>query len=282
MNSQLAEISRKIRCDAILSIYAAQSGHPGGVLSCIDLLTVLFHRVMTPAIERLGSYSDDYFILSKGHAVPALYATAVSTGLLRQDELKTLRKIDSRLQGHPDVTTLPWLEVSTGSLGQGISFAAGLAKAQKLTCDERTTYVLLGDGEMQEGQVWEAAMFASHHQLNNLIAIADYNKLQSDAKNSEICTIEPLVDKWVSFGWRVLQSDGHDLENIEEMLLTAKNNRDSKPTIIIAHTTKGKGVSFMENQPLWHGSVALSRQQFVDCLAALGCDQNCIEGYLNG
>ena len=124
-------------------------------------------------------------------------------------------------------------------------------------------------------------MFSSHHQLNNLIAIVDYNKLQSDAKNSEICNLEPLVDKWVSFGWRVLQVDGHDLENIEQVLLTAKYNRDSKPTIIIAHTTKGKGVGFMENQPLWHGSATLSREQFVDCLTALDCDQHCIEGYLD-
>jgi len=281
MNTSLAEIGNEIRRNAIWSIYAAQSGHPGGVLSCIDILTVLFHRVMTPALERCGSYSDDYFVLSKGHAAPALYATAVSTGLLERDELKTLRKINSRLQGHPDVATLPWLEVCTGSLGQGISFGAGLAKAQKLIDGERKTYVLLGDGEMQEGQVWEAAMFSSHHQLNNLIAIADYNKLQSDAENCEICNIEPLADKWTSFGWRVLQVDGHDLKKLEQSLLAAKDNRSSKPVIVIAHTTKGKGVSFMENQPLWHGSVTLSREQFVDSLTALGCDQNAIEGYLN-
>ncbi len=282
MNKSLAKTGNEIRRDAIWSIYTARSGHPGGVLSCIDILTVLFHRIMVPARERRDSYSDDYFVLSKGHAAPALYATAVSTGLLERDELKTLRKIGSRLQGHPDVSTLPWLEVCTGSLGQGISFGAGLAKAQKMAKGERKTYVLLGDGEMQEGQVWEAAMFSSHHRLDNLIAIVDYNKLQSDARNCEICDLEPLADKWRSFGWRVCQVDGHDLNKLEERLLDAKSNRTTKPVVVIAHTTKGKGVDFMENQPLWHGSATLSQEQFVDSLTALGCDQNDVVGYLNG
>jgi transketolase len=281
MNSSLSTISNKIRRDAIWSIYEARSGHPGGTLSCVDILTVLFHKIMASPLKRSGSYSDDYFILSKGHAVPALYATAVSIGLLKQAELKTLRKINSRLQGHPDVNTLPWLEISTGSLGQGISFATGIAKSQKLLKSETKVFVLLGDGELQEGQVWEAAMFSSHHKLNNLIAIVDYNKLQSDATNTDICNLEPLADKWQAFGWNVLEVDGHDIDKLEEAFLSAKLTSNLKPSVIIAHTVKGKGISFMENQPLWHGSSTLTIEQFTDSMKDLGCDKNIIEEYLN-
>lgn len=281
MSSSLSVISNKIRRDAIWSIYEARSGHPGGVLSCIDILTVLFHRVLPSPVKRNDSYSDDYFILSKGHAVPALYATAVSVGLLEQAELKTLRKINSRLQGHPDVNTLPWVEISTGSLGQGISFATGIAKAQKLLNSQQNVFVMLGDGELQEGQVWEAAMFSSHHKLNNLIAIIDYNKLQSDNTNTNICNLEPLTEKWQAFGWNVLEVDGHDIQALEKTFNLVKDNPNLKPTVIIAHTVKGKGVSFMENEPLWHGSSTLTTEQLTYSLEDLGCDKNKIEEYLN-
>lgn len=279
MTKNINQLSLQIRKDAISSIYHARSGHPGGVLSCIDILTTLFHKIMSPANLRNKSYSDDYFILSKGHAAPALYAVAASIGLLERSELKTLRKLNSKLQGHPDVIHLPWVEVSTGSLGQGLSVATGIAKALKLQNTNQRVYSIVGDGEMQEGQVWEAAMFASHHKLNNLTVIADYNKLQSDATNAEICALEPLSEKWRSFGWQVIEIDGHNHDEIFHAL-TSKTNITT-PTIIIAHTTKGKGVDFMENSPLWHGSVTLSEEQFFSAMKALGCNDKDIKEYTN-
>ena len=274
-------VAQQIRRDAVWSIYHARSGHPGGVLSCVDILTVLFHKILSPAKSRCGSYSDDYFILSKGHAVPALYAVAASIGLLDRAELKSLRKINSRLQGHPDVTTIPWVEVSTGSLGQGISVAAGIAKAKKLMSTDEHVFALIGDGEMQEGQVWECAMFAAHHQLNNFTVIVDYNKLQSDAANNDICGLEPLRDKWLSFGWNFAEVDGHSHEELYNSLKDAKLKKDNKPTVVVAHTLKGKGVGFMENIPSWHGSVTMTKEQYENAMHALGCNDKIIEEYEN-
>lgn len=272
-------VAQQIRRDAVWSIYHARSGHPGGVLSCIDILTVLFHKVLSPSDLRKDSYSDDYFILSKGHAVPALYAVAASVGLLERTELKSLRKINSRLQGHPDVTTLPWVEVSTGSLGQGVSVAAGIAKAKKCMQTSEHIYALIGDGEMQEGQVWECAMFSAHHELNNFTVVIDYNKLQSDANNSEICGLEPLREKWLSFGWNVVEVDGHNYQALYHALVDSKVKVNNKPTAIIAHTVKGKGVSFMENIPSWHGSVTMTTEQYREAMYALGCDDNLLKEY---
>ncbi|NRD74815.1 transketolase [Shewanella sp. VB17] len=277
MTENINQLANQIRKDAVASIYHAQSGHPGGVLSCIDILTVLFHQIMTPPNIRKQNYSDDYFILSKGHAAPALYAVAASIDLLKRSELKTLRKLNSKLQGHPDVTHLPWVEISTGSLGQGLSVATGIAKALKLQNTNQQVYSLIGDGEMQEGQVWEAAMFASHHQLNNLTVIVDYNKLQSDASNADICTLEPLQDKWRAFGWHVIEIDGHNIDEINHSL--KPQNNTTAPRIIIANTTKGKGVNFMENIPFWHGSVSLSEDQFSAAMKALGCSDIDIKEY---
>lgn len=274
MNEPLETISRDIRRDIISSIYHARSGHPGGSLSCADLLTLLFHRVLSP-VDGQASFEPDYFILSKGHAAPALYAAAASIGWITSDEVKTLRKMESTLQGHPDVAQLPWANVSTGSLGQGLSVALGIAKAGKLQSERaRHSYCIVGDGELQEGQVWEAAMFAAHHQLDNLTVIVDYNKLQSDDFNASICALEPLAEKWRAFGWLCYEVDGHNFDECE----TAFSQHESgKPKIIIAHTLKGKGVDFMENSPAWHGSVALSEEQTERALAALECNQDQIK-----
>ncbi|WP_341582256.1 transketolase [Marinobacter metalliresistant] len=272
-------IANQIRRDSVWSIYRARSGHPGGALSCADLLAVLFHRVMVPPEKRVGSYSDDYFVLSKGHAAPALYAALASRGLLERCELARLRHLGSPLQGHPDVSRLPLVEVSTGSLGQGVSFSAGLAKAMKLTGSERSVFAVVGDGELQEGQVWEMAMFASHHRLGNLTVVVDYNKLQSDSANSEVCNLEPLDERWASFGWQVLEIDGHDLAAIEQAFYDA--SQTSVPTVVIAHTVKGKGVGFMEGQPLWHGSVTMTREQFEQSMMALDCSAAQMEEYDN-
>lgn len=267
----------KIRKDIIWSIYNARSGHPGGSLSCADILAVLFHNVMSPVKTEMNMISDDFFILSKGHAAPALYAVAASKGFITRKELKSLRKLNSPLQGHPDVRHLPWVNVSTGSLGQGISVAAGIAKGLKIKKSKHRVFTLVGDGELQEGQVWETAMFGSHHKLDNLTVIVDYNKLQSDDLNTNICEIEPLGDKWRAFGWNVIEIDGHSHENIYSAL--SFNKKNEKPTIVIAHTIKGKGVNYMENKPLWHGSVTLSEQQYRDAMVALNITQEEIEEY---
>lgn len=268
-NSKSIEVlCQQARQDALTSIYHAQSGHPGGVLSCIDILTVLFHQILAPANIRQDSYSDDYFVLSKGHAAPALYAVAATRGLLERESLASLRKINSPLQGHPDVSHLPWVEVSTGSLGQGVSTACGIAKALQLKKSKQRVYSLIGDGELQEGQVWEVAMFAAHHKLDNFTVIVDYNKLQSDARNETICGLEPLLEKWQAFGWHCQEIDGHDENKIFGALVAAKQAKNS-PQLILAHTIKGKGVSFMEDFPTWHGSVALTDSQYEKAMKEL-------------
>lgn len=271
-------IAQRVRKDIIWSIYHARSGHPGGSLSCSDILTVLLHKVMSTSTT-VNRLSDDFFILSKGHAAPALYAAAATKGLLTNSQLKGLRGINSSLQGHPDVTHLPWVDISTGSLGQGFSVAAGIAKGLKLKNSSNRVFTLLGDGELQEGQVWEAAMFSGHHGLSQLTAIVDYNKLQSDATNAEICNLEPLKDKWQAFGWQVSEIDGHNHQQLLTALST--NSASDQPKLIIAHTIKGKGIDFMENMPLWHGSVTLSEKQYHDAMAALGCNTEEMEEYKN-
>ncbi|WP_417762011.1 transketolase [Shewanella sp.] len=271
-------IASKIRKDIIWSIYHARSGHPGGSLSCVDIVAVLFHLQMSGASPLESAEKDDVFILSKGHAVPTLYAAAASKNILPHESLKTLRKINSPLQGHPDVTQTPWVQVSTGSLGQGVSVATGIAKGFKLKESQQQVYALLGDGELQEGQVWEAAMFAAQHQLDNLTIIIDYNKLQSDARNSEICGLEPLRDKWTAFGCDVLEVDGHDHSALKKAFEVKHHN---KPKVVIAHTIKGKGVDFMEDKPLWHGSVTLTTEQYNAAMRALGCTEAELEAYHN-
>jgi transketolase len=264
---ELKKTANRVRINSLLSIYYAKSGHPGGSLSCADILTFLFLKEMRIEISD-EKMLKDRFILSKGHAVPAFYSVALELGLINFDELKGFRKIDNKLQGHPDRKSTPWVEASTGSLGQGFSFAIGEALGFRHQKIDNRIYVLTGDGELQEGEIWEGAMYAGHNKLNNLCAIIDYNKLQSDDLNSNIVSLEPLADKWRAFNWNVIEIDGHNFSELEQAFKQAKHELN-KPTVIIANTIKGKGVSFMEGSPLWHGSVALSDEDLITSLSEL-------------
>lgn len=251
----LPALTKKLRVTILEMICAAKSGHPGGSLSAIDLLAVLWYRTMRGTAVGAGP-ERDRFVLSKGHAVPALYAILADLGHIETSELGTLRKMGSRLQGHPDRVRLPIVEASTGSLGQGLSVAQGIAMGQRHSKLSSRVYCLLGDGEIQEGQVWEAALSAAKYKLSNLCAIIDANNGQIDGKVSEVMPLEPLADKWRSFGWEVREIDGHDLDVIEKTFQEFTRLHEAKaerPFMVIARTTKGKGVSFMEGKIEWHG-----------------------------
>jgi transketolase len=269
---ELAEAARFIRQGALAAIHHAGSGHPGGALSAADLLACLYGAELNCWPDRVNDPDRDRFILSKGHAAPALYATGARFGFCEAREILTLRKLGGRFQGHPHVRDLPWVETSTGLLGQGFSVALGMAMGLKLKQSGARIYAMLGDGEMQEGEVWEAAMCAAHHGLDNLLAIVDYNKLQSDDRNAAIMGLEPLAAKWSAFGWHVREIDGHHIGQILDAFEEAACVH-GKPSIIIAHTVKGRGVSWMEDVPAWHGSVKLTRAQTEDALGALGASK---------
>jgi transketolase len=278
---KLAEAAKAIRAVAIASIYHAGSGHPGGCLSASDLLAALYGSELNVWPSERDNPTRDRFVLSKGHAAPALYAAGAHFGFCTVAEALSLRKLGSPFQGHPHVRDLSWVETSTGSLGQGFSVALGMALGLKLKRNTARVYAMLGDGELQEGEVWEAAMCAAHHRLDNLLAIIDYNKLQSDDRNSNIMGLEPLADKFRAFGWDVQEIDGHDLAAILAAFEHA-GTVHGKPSVLIAHTVKGKGVPFMEDVPHWHGSVKLSREQAADSLTALGCNESEIGRLLDG
>ena len=279
--AQLEAIACEIRRLTVAAIYHAGSGHPGGSLSCADILAVLYGTVLSlPQADR-PDHDRDRFILSKGHAAPALYATWAAFGLMPRAEVLTLRKLGSRAQGHPHVLDEALAESSTGSLGQGFSVAIGMAMGLRLQNRSARIYALLGDGELQEGEVWEGAMCAAHYGLSNLCTIVDYNKLQSDDRNAAIMGLEPLAQKWRAFGWNALEINGHDIDGIIASFDAARCER-TLPTVIIAHTTKGKGVPYMEDQPPWHGSVKLTLEQIETALAALGTDSAKTAGLLNG
>jgi transketolase len=269
-HNQSVELRRLI----IASIYEAGSGHPGGALSAIDILNYL---LCSNKFKKIKSN----FILSKGHAAPAFYAAAAFNKWINLKELSKLRKIDSLLQGHPSIIQTPWVNSSTGSLGQGFSVAVGKALGFKHQNKIENIYVMLGDGEVQEGQVWEAAMCAAKFNLNNLCAIIDYNKLQSDDFNKSIMNIEPLKNKWEAFNWQVVEINGHDFDEIK-IALEQKFPNSKKPFLIIAHTIKGKGISFMENVPAWHGSVKIKDEELVNALQELNTDKKKIEKFLDG
>lgn len=272
------ELAREARIRALTMIYEAGSGHPGGSLSCMDLLTILYHQ----QLRRDGSPElRDRLVLSKGHACPALYAVGSQTGDIPLSECSGFRKIGRKLQGHPHVLDTPYVETSTGSLGQGFSTALGMALGNRHQGIGAHTFAILGDGEVQEGMVWEAAMFAAHYKLSQLCAILDYNKMQSDDTNANIMGLEPLADKWRAFGWNVTEIDGHVFPEIESALKRFVAEQ-LKPTIIIAHTIKGKGVSYMEGVPSWHGSVKLSDANLREALSDLKADDATIEACLNG
>ncbi|GKX64819.1 transketolase [Inconstantimicrobium mannanitabidum] len=254
MNKQeLISKSKEIKKNIIEMIYEAKSGHPGGSLSCADIITYLYYEKMNVNVENPKDLSRDRFVLSKGHAAPALYAVLAEKGFFQKDELSNLRKTGSLLQGHPDAKHIPGVDVSTGSLGQGISNAVGMSLGLKTQNNKAKVYVLLGDGELQEGLVWEASMAAAHYKLDNLVAIIDNNGLQIDGPNEEVMGIAPLDKKFESFGWNVVYcEDGNDFEKINKAFLAA-DKCAGKPTVIVAKTVKGSGVSFMENNAGWHG-----------------------------
>jgi len=249
---QLKRKAEEIRYDIVSMIAEADSGHPGGSLSSADIGSVLFFNEMKYDPQNPTWQDRDRFILSKGHAAPLLYALLANAEYFEKSELKTLRKYKSRLQGHPASYMLPGVEVSTGSLGQGLSISCGIALAGKLDNNDFRVYTLLGDGELDEGQVWEAAMFAAHKKLDNLCAIVDRNRLQIDGDTEEVMALEPLKAKWDAFGWHTILADGHDILEILRAFNEFNSVKD-KPTVILAKTMKGKGVSFMENKAGWHG-----------------------------
>jgi transketolase len=266
-SAELKSKANKIRKDIVRMITEAKSGHPGGSLSAVDVVTALYFKVMRHNPKDPRWKDRDRFILSKGHAAPLLYAVLAESGYFEVKELLTLRKLGSRLQGHPDMKRLPGVEISTGSLGHGLSVGNGMAIAGKLNKKGYRVYVLLGDGECQEGQVWEAAMTASHYKLDNVTAILDYNGLQIDGPVKDVMNINPISNKWRAFGWYVIEINGHDFKEIFYSFERVKKLK-GKPGIIIAHTTKGKGVSFMENVVDFHGK-APTKEQTVQALKEL-------------
>jgi transketolase len=250
-------------------IFEAGTGHPGGSLSCVDIITVLYFSIMHHSPLNPKWDERDRFVLSKGHAAPALYAVLAECGYFPVKELSFLRKFGSLLQGHPDIK-IPGVDVSTGSLGQGLSISSGIALAAKMDNKKFRVYTILGDGECDEGQIWEAAIFASHYKLDNLTAIVDRNGLQIDGPTEKILRLEPIAGKWKEFGWHVIEIDGNKIEKIIEALNTAKEIR-GKPTVIIAHTLKGKGISFMEWVNAFHGK-ALNEDEMRIAMEELGGD----------
>lgn len=279
-HGDLKDMADRIRRSALQLIYRAGSGHPGGSLSCADLLAYLWSRELRWKHPNEGE-ERDRFILSKGHACPVLYALAADRGLMASGQLGEFRRIGGQLQGHPHVLDTSWAETSTGSLGQGFSAAIGIALGLRFRNRSARIYAMLGDGELQEGEVWEGAMFAGHYKLDNLCAILDYNKMQSDDLNENIMGLEPLRAKWEAFKWQVIEIDGHDFRQMENAFAEARGTK-GKPSMIIAHTIKGKGVSFMEGSPLWHGSVKLREEEFEKALKDLGSTGDEIKGYLDG
>src|SRR5712691_10615428 len=250
--AELAAICKRMRRELIEMITAAKSGHPGGSLSATEIVVTLFFDVLRHDPANPKWKDRDHFILSKGHCCPILYSVMAECGYSPKDQLNTLRKLGSVYQGHPDVRFLPTLEASTGSLGQGVSLAIGMGLAARLNKSASRTYVILGDGEIQEGQVWEAAMAAASHKVDNICAIVDWNGIQLDGFVKDIMPLDPLPDKWRSFGWHVIETDGHDIPSLQRALAEAASTK-GQPTCILAHTIKGKGVSFMENNPKFHG-----------------------------
>lgn len=265
---ELQAVCKQIRRHIVTMIAAAKSGHPGGSLSAVELIVSLYFGGRMRHDPKNPRWKDrDRFVLGKGHAAPVLYAVLAEAGYTPVGELNTLRKLGSIYQGHPDRRFIPALEASTGSLGEGLSLACGMALAARLDGSPSRAYTMLGDGEIQEGQVWEAAMFAAFHKIDNVVCIVDYNRIQLDGFVKDIMDIEPLTDKWRAFGWHVIELDGHDLNAVNAAYDEAAATK-GKPSVLIAHTVKGKGVSFMENNPKFHG-MAPTTEELQKALAEL-------------
>ncbi len=264
---QLKVHATNVRKMALEAVYSAGAGHPGGSLSAADILTYLYMNEMNVKPDDASSLDRDRFVLSKGHCSPALYGVLAEAGFLPKEDIKTFRRADSYLQGHPDMKGVNGVDMSTGSLGQGISAANGMALAAKMDKKDYRVYTILGDGEIEEGQVWEAAMFAAHYQLDNLTAFLDFNGLQIDGDITKVMNPTPIDTKFEAFGWHVISIDAHDFDQIEAAVEEAKSIK-GKPTLILATSTKGKGVSFMENQASWHGT-APNQEQYEQAIAEL-------------
>ncbi len=264
---RLKQIAANIRLDIVEEVFSASSGHPGGSLSIADILAYLYFEEMRVDPSNPDAADRDRFVLSKGHTAPALYAALAERGFLPKEDLKTFRHVESYLQGHPDMKHTPGVDMTTGSLGIGISAACGMALSAKLSGDAFRVYTVLGDGESEEGQVWEAAMFAAHYKLDNLCAVLDFNGLQIDGPITEVMNPTPLDEKFKAFGWHVSMIDGHDFAQIEEAFAEARTVK-AQPSIIISKSVKGKGVSFMENQVGWHGT-APNREQYEQAAAEI-------------
>ena len=265
-----------VRKMALEAVYSAGAGHPGGSLSAADILTYLYMEEMNVNPDEPKAADRDRFVLSKGHCSPALYGVLAERGFIPKEDIKTFRHADSYLQGHPDMKGVPGVDMSTGSLGQGISAACGMAKAAKLNGKDYRVYTMLGDGECEEGQVWEAAMFAAHYKLNNLIAFLDFNGLQIDGDITQVMNPTPFDKKFEAFGWNVIRINAHDFNLIEAAVKEAKSVED-KPTLILADSIKGKGVSFMENKAEWHGA-APNKEQYEQAISELDAYINEIGG----
>ena len=261
------EKAKQLRADIVKMTYLAKSGHPGGSLSCVEMLMALYYNIMKVDPSNPGWEERDRFVLSKGHACPALYAVLADKGYFPREDLWTLRKFHSHLQGHPDMRKTPGVDANTGSLGQGVSAAVGMAVAGKITGADYRVFAMLGDGELQEGQVWEAAMLAAHRGLDNLTAIVDNNGLQIDGPVDKVNSPYPITDKFAAFGWDVTTADAHDFDSLEAAFRHAAEVR-GKPCVIVQKSVKGKGVSFMENQASWHGTPP-SDEQYAAALAEL-------------
>lgn len=265
--TELAIIANNVRKNALTAVYSAAAGHPGGSLSIADVVTYLYYEEMRVSADDPKNPERDRFVLSKGHACPALYGVLAEKGFFPKEDVATFRKIDSYLQGHPDMKNVPGIDMSTGSLGQGVSAAGGMALAAKIDNRDYRVYSILGDGELEEGQVWEQAMFAAHYKLDNFTIFVDNNGLQIDGDIAEVMNPYPIDKKFESFGWNVLVADAHNFDSIEDAVNKAKSTRE-KPTAIILKSVKGKGVSFMENNAAWHGS-APNEEQYNQAIAEL-------------
>ncbi len=265
--TELQKMAVEVRKGAVTGVYHAKSGHPGGSLSAADIYTYLFFEELSIDPKNPDKADRDRFVLSKGHTAPGYYSALANRGFFPVEDLETLRKVGSYLQGHPDKKHIPGVDMSSGSLGQGISAAVGMALSAKLSDEDYRVYTLLGDGEIQEGQVWEAAMFAGHRKLDNFVAIVDNNNLQIDGAVDEVCTPYPIDEKFKAFNFHVINVDGHDFDALKAAFDEAKATK-GQPTAIIAKTVKGKGVSFMENQATWHGT-APNDEQYAQAMEEL-------------
>ena len=259
--------AKELRQEILKMLFTAQSGHPGGSLSCVEMLMSLYYEVMNVDPKDPKKADRDRFVFSKGHACPALYAVLADLGYFPKEDLAKLRQIDSHLQGHPDCNKTPGVDMNTGSLGQGISLAMGLALAAKHAKADYKVYTIIGDGECQEGLVWEAAMAAAHYKLDNLVAIVDNNGLQIDGKVSDVMSVYPIPEKFEAFGWNVTTCDAHDFDSIHEAF-EKTNEKNGKPWVIVQKSVKGKGVSFMEDKASWHGSEP-NDEQYAQAMADL-------------